>query len=74
MQVYASGGGSTTCILWLGVFGDLFILAAFGAIIFSLVKLRREIRQRGPGHCAKCGYDLVGLRVDTCPECGGALK
>ena len=22
------------------------------------------------GHCAKCGYDLVGTTGDVCPECG----
>ncbi len=71
---YASGGGSTRRILWLGVLGDLSILAAFAAIIFSLVKLRREIRWRKPGHCAKCDYDLAGLTTNQCPECGAAVN
>lgn len=51
-------------ILWLGVLGNLSILAAFAAIIFSLVKLRREMRRRKAGHCAACGYDLAGQTTD----------
>ncbi len=70
---YASGGGSTKRILWLGVLGDLSILAALAAIVFSLVKLRSEVRWRTPGHCAECDYDLAGLTADRCPECGGAV-
>jgi hypothetical protein len=23
-----------------------------------------------PGHCRRCGYSLVGLKSDRCPECG----
>jgi len=73
IEFYASGGGSTRRILWLGVLGDLSILAAFAAIILSLVKLRREIRWRKPGHCTVCDYDLAGLTADKCPECGAAV-
>ena len=35
----------------------------------------RDRRDKGPGHCPACGYDLRGLAKDTagamtCPECG----
>lgn len=33
---------------------------------------RRDRRQRGPGCCRRCGYDLTGNVSGTCPECGAA--
>lgn len=30
-------------------------------------------RQTRPEPCPSCGYDLTGLSVSTCPECGGHL-
>ncbi|MBX3405406.1 MAG: hypothetical protein KF869_01475 [Phycisphaeraceae bacterium] len=74
VSAYAKDETSYTRTLWLGVLGDLSILAAFAAIIFSLVKLRREVRWRRPGHCTECDYDLAGLAADTCPECGAAAN
>lgn len=29
-------------------------------------------RQSGP-ECPKCGYSIVGLKSDVCPECGGSI-
>lgn len=74
VAAYFKGEDSTRRILWLGVLGDLSILAAFAAVIFSLVKLRREVRWRKPGCCAECDYDLAGLTADKCPECGAAIN
>jgi hypothetical protein len=74
VDAYSKGEVSYCRILWLGVLGDLSILAAFAAIIFSFMKLRREIRWRKPGHCAKCDYDLAGLTTNQCPECGAAVN
>ena len=35
----------------------------------------RDFRDKGPGYCPKCGYDLTGLAVDpVCPECGGTER
>lgn len=73
-EAFTTGTSSTTRILWLGVLGDLSILAAFAAIIFSLVKLRSEIRWGKPGHCTECDYDLTGLAANKCPECGAAVN
>lgn len=33
-------------------------------------RLEREAKQRSPGCCKECGYDLAGLARDVCPECG----
>lgn len=74
LAAYVNGRQSTRHILWLGILGDLSILAAFAAIVFSLVKLRSEIRWRMSGCCAECDYDLTGLAADKCPECGAAIN
>lgn len=70
---YVSGPVVKHRVLWLGVLGDLSILAAFAAIIFSLVKLRRETRWHKPGCCTECDYNLAGLTAEKCPECGAAI-
>lgn len=61
-------------LLWLGVVGDLSVLAAFAVVLFSLVRLSREFARRVPGQCVNCGYDLRGLRGEQCPECGASTK
>jgi hypothetical protein len=33
----------------------------------------RRRRRRGPGHCARCGYNLTGNVSGVCPECGRTL-
>jgi hypothetical protein len=41
------------------------------AILAGVVWLRRKYRPVFPvGHCARCGYDLSGLPLPRCPECG----
>ena len=33
----------------------------------------RDRRDKRPGHCSRCGYELTGLAPgSTCPECGKA--
>jgi hypothetical protein len=36
-------------------------------------RLRLYLRQRKPGHCPRCGYDLRAT-PDRCPECGYIAK
>ncbi len=74
LAAYVNGRQSTRHILWLGILGDLSILAAFAALIYSIVRLRREIRWRIPGCCSECDYDLTGLAAGKCPECGAAIR
>ncbi|MEX2219614.1 MAG: hypothetical protein WD749_12745 [Phycisphaerales bacterium] len=47
----------------------LYPLGALLAAAGLALLLRRRAR---PGHCPACGYDLSGLRAETCPECGEA--
>ena len=46
-----------------------FYAAAWGSIALGAVGARRLHRSRR-GRCPRCGYDLRGLPVPGCPECG----
>lgn len=42
-----------------------------GAWVLGLFALACWWFDRNPaGHCARCGYDLRGIKDGTCPECG----
>jgi len=49
----------------------LLIPTAFG--IFHLGRSMRRVRRRNRGLCVKCAYNLSGLTVPRCPECGTAF-
>jgi hypothetical protein len=49
---------------WVGV------VAAIGLVAGVAVR-RRGVKKRG--HCAACGYNLVGNVSGVCPECGTAV-
>ena len=44
-------------------------IGAAGYVHLALVRRRAQLK-RQPPTCADCGYLLVGLPSDTCPECG----
>lgn len=49
-----------------------FVLLIFGALpAYYAVTVHRTWRQRRPGFCLTCGYDLRAT-PDRCPECGTA--
>ncbi len=53
------------------------IFAAYPTWTFVIHPLRRRIRLRRArlaGLCPKCRYNLTGLTVPRCPECGGAVE
>ncbi|MCC7291005.1 MAG: hypothetical protein IT449_02965 [Phycisphaerales bacterium] len=53
------------------------LFAAYPAWAFILQPLRRRIRLRRArlaGLCPNCRYNLTGLTVPRCPECGGAVE
>jgi hypothetical protein len=39
-------------------------------ILWKVTSRCIRTRQIPPNHCAECGYDLTGLSVPRCPECG----
>jgi len=60
--------------------GSSYSIAAGGflaGILFWSCWLRmrlkaRSLRTRNPNLCIVCGYDLIGLNRDRCPECGSS--
>lgn len=56
--------------------GVTMLIVAVGAGVAAVSRAgasgaaRRRALASG-GRCARCGYDLAGLRAGTCPECGG---
>src|SRR5204862_3673374 len=51
-----------------GLYGALVWCVSFGPL-YPLRAVRRALRSR-TGMCRQCGYDLQGLDVWRCPECG----
>lgn len=43
-------------------------------VVAILVVMFLPQRHRMPGHCARCGYNLVGNTSGRCPECGTAKR
>jgi len=62
---------------WLLLHDSLFagVLTAIGWCVLTFaVAGAKWLRGPRPGFCAKCRYDLSGLRADRCPECGTAIR
>lgn len=57
-------------VLWAVASGDILLALPLGLVI-----LHERLRLTGTRHgCPGCGYDLVGLSGDVCPECGRILQ
>ena len=55
----------------------LFVLLAFAVMIPAMYLLVSGLRGRRVGdepRCARCGYILLHLESDVCPECGTAIS
>lgn len=76
-----------TCVagLMVGLIFGGWLVARFGepVLIVSFVPFTflgwwlgwwlRPVHESPPGKCATCGYDLRGLTVSRCPECGASF-
>ena len=65
------GRGLAMWTIIAGVIGGV-IVGAIGAAIGNHID--RKGGEPGPLECGKCGYSLVGLTSDKCPECGEPLS
>lgn len=43
------------------------------APLWWVTRACRANQRRSAGRCVSCGYDLIGLGTQKCPECGQAL-
>lgn len=52
----------------------LSVVMTLGFLVWCVIKFAEWASEldfaRDDGHCAHCGYDLVGLTCSVCPECG----
>ncbi len=55
------------------VFGGTALLWVFGPGLVLLYKRERYRQRLLLPTCVECGYDLRGITVEKCPECGEAL-
>jgi hypothetical protein len=65
----AALSGSSYLELRLRYWVSTVVLAALAAIAYFLPVFRRA-RLRTQGRCVNCGYRLVGILSERCPECG----
>ena len=66
---------------WRPVEWDLWVFTSrcvafsiFMGCVCRLVSSVRFVPRHKPGHCQKCGYDLIGNVSGVCPECGTKIE
>jgi hypothetical protein len=59
-------GGCVSAPLW----AHGFALLSYPALTVIRARLGRSALRRRAGLCVRCGYNLTGLTVARCPECG----
>jgi hypothetical protein len=73
-----AGGAERASVVWSGVLLNALSVLVLGTWIMSFMWIPRAVRKNifarraRPGLCVKCGYDLSGLSISRCPECGFA--
>ena len=70
-HVHSTVGSQFTTMLKLPLWIPFLAFTAFPTIAFLRGPVRRN-RRRKRGLCVGCGYNLTGLTVPRCPECGAA--
>ncbi|MFO0835338.1 MAG: hypothetical protein U0638_10225 [Phycisphaerales bacterium] len=58
--------------LWPGFIANSLIYAALWWLVFAGLVSARAARRARHGLCTRCAYDLRGVTLGVCPECGEA--
>jgi len=58
--------------LWPGFIANTLIYAALWWLLFTGLVAARRARRVRRGLCTRCAYDLRGVTLGVCPECGQA--
>lgn len=75
VNVFLRDVGDAKLVPWIVPVGVILVFAGFFGVAFAVLSGLVFMRMRywpvyGPGHCPRCGYSLIGLPSDRCPECG----
>lgn len=58
---------------WVPLVGAGLVIMVLGVSFSLVLVVRNKYRPKYPaGKCAKCGYELRGLPLQRCPECGNS--
>ena len=72
-SITSAGGRSASLPTAVLPAGFVFNTVVWGVVSFGLIGVPGAVRgliRRYRGQCALCGYDLVGITDQPCPECG----
>ncbi len=68
-ELFVTMAGGQFLLMYVGIFFSLWAIPSM--LLCAVVFLHnRHWPVHSQGHCANCGYDLRGLPVPRCPECG----
>lgn len=62
------------CPSALGLIVDTIVSSLFFAIMWIGFGTLRSLVRRSRGRCEACGYNMLGIEGDRCPECGSRHK
>ncbi len=75
VNILVRNAGDMQLVPWFIPVGVFCVFAVFWASAFVILSGLVFVRMRyrpvyRPGHCERCGYNLFGLEIARCPECG----
>lgn len=68
-QTVETESSTRRSVNWAATAMNGAVWSSAGYALLGLYILITILRRHPPGHCAKCGYNLLGLIEPRCPEC-----